>query len=303
VPVDIDVCDLRLRNCSVEEHCHALRDFATLPFWWYLGTSRAFGNYSMPFQDTGGRWWYQVKPGLCWPADFFAPIHSADVAIVRSKSFLGYQHVVTREEDADSHLVINAVLNLSAYGSASVDCKRRNAMRKGLRLCVLEVVSVLDDGTLTECLGSWNDLSARSGWKHKLDLPTFARTFRRLPECPGVSVIIGREAKTGHVAGFLVTKIIGQTAYVDTISSRTDMLHTNVNDAMMAAFLCNAARLPGVANAHYAIKSTVTNLEKFKTGLGFQPHAFPASTCLRPGIGVLLRTLDRAKFDRMTGHI
>ena len=58
---------LRLSVCAVEEHCEALGRLGSLSFWWYQGRSRIFGNYSLPFWDTDGRWWYQVKPGLCWP--------------------------------------------------------------------------------------------------------------------------------------------------------------------------------------------------------------------------------------------
>ncbi|MCY2930957.1 MAG: hypothetical protein NTV86_16005 [Planctomycetota bacterium] len=302
-PADINVVELPLAHCGVAEHCQALQRIKALPFWWYIGTSGRFGNFSIPFQDRAGHWWYQVKPGLCWPADCFAPIPPAEVSLPWGKSFLGYQHVVPDEAQADSHLVINAVLDLASYGSESIDAKRRNSMRKGFKCCSLEVARSLDEDTLSGCLASWNDLSGRSGWKHCLDPASFGETFRLLLDCPGVSVIVGREIETGQVAGFLVTKIIGPTAYVDTIASRTDMLHTNVNDAVMAAFVMNAAKIPGVTSAHYAIKSNVTNLEKFKTGLGFVPHPFPARTRLRPGVGLLLKTLARDKYDRMTGRI
>ena len=298
----IDVPELMLDRCTVEEHCLGLRERCDLPFWWYQGTSRILGNFSLPFQDKNGNWWYQVKVGLCWPADCFRPIEPDLARPPYNKSFLGYQHVVENQGDVNSHLVINAILDLKGYNADSINAKRRNAIRKGVRSCTLEVLTKPSDDALRGCLRAWNELSARTGWKHACDEKTFFESWRMLVDCPGTSIIVGKDNESGEVAGFLVTKIIGDTAYVDTIASRTDMLRTNVNDAVMYAFLINAAKVPQVTKAHYAIKSTVSRLEKFKSGLGFDPHPFPIRTRLRFGVGAMLKLCFRSKYDRMMGR-
>ena len=301
--VEIETPLLDLKHCTVSEHAEALVGIRHLPFWWYQGRSKVFGNYSLPFRDSSGIWWYQVKPGLCWTVDCFRPVSPDRPRLPYSKTFFGYQHVVPDEAAANGHLVINAIRDLKAYGPSSVNAKRRNAIRKGFSLCTLEVVRRLDHNVLDGCRKAWNDLSSRTGWKHALDKNTFERTWKILAECPGVSIITGRDKKSGEVAGFLVTKIIGNTAYVDTIASRSDLMSSNVNDAVMYAFLAHAARLEGVAQAHYAIKSNVTTLEKFKTGLGFEPYPFPARTYFRLGVSVMLKLCFRAKYNRMMGRI
>ena len=217
------------------------------------------------------------------------------------RSFFGYQHVVPNDEQANSHLVINAILDLSAYGVESIDAKRRNAIRRGFRSCQLTTENSPDDATLRGCLKAWNDLSTRTGWKHALDETSFFESWRLFADLPGRSIVVGRETESGKIAGFLVTKVIGDTAYVDTIASRSDLLKTNVNDALMYAFLINAARLDGVNKAHYAIKSNVATLERFKTGLGFEPHPFPSRTALKCGVGLSLKLLFPSKYKRMTG--
>lgn len=299
----IEVPQITLHHCGVEEHCQGMREMKCLPYWWYIGESRLFGNFSMPFRDDEGNWWYQVKPGLCWPVEVFRPIEPSMARPGLIRSFFGFQHVVEEGSAANSRLVINAITDLSKYDAKAIDAKRRNAVRKGLQSCRLEVLGAADEMTLEGCLAAWNDLSSRTGWKHCLQKAAFTESWRKLIDCPGVSVIVGREAQTGDVAGFLAVKIIGDTAYVDTIASRTEMLNTNVNDAVMFAFVTNAARLPGVTKAHYAIKSQVTTLEKFKTGLGFVPYRFPARTVLRPGVGTALKLLFRDKYNRMMGDI
>jgi hypothetical protein len=299
---DIEVPRLDLQACSVEEHCRALLDIKRLAFWWYQGRSSLFGNFSLPFQDGAGHWWYQVKPGFCWPADCFRPMDPSRARPPFARTFLGWQHVVADEAAASSRLTVNAILDLAVYGARAIDAKRRNAVRKGLKICRLEVLKSLDADTLEGCLGAWNDLTSRTGWKGKAERGAFRETWGLLLGVPGVSIIVGRDAETGVVAGFLMVKIIGDTAYVDTIASRTDYLRTNVNDAVMYAFLVNAARLEGVSKGHYAIKSNVVNLERFKTGLGFVPHPFPAVTHLRPGVGPLLRLVFPDKYNRMMGR-
>ena len=301
-PSDIDAPLLKLNVCSVEEHCRALIELKRLPFWWYQGTSRLLGNYSLPFRDANGNWWFQVKPGFCWPVDCFRPIEAGGAVPRYRKTYVGYQHILPAGSAANSHLRINAILDLPGYGAESISAKRRNAIRKGLKACNHELLATLDDNTSVGCRAAWNDLTARTGWKHAADEKGFSESWRILLDVPGVSVIVGRDAQSGEVAGFLVTKILGDTAYVDTIASRSDLLRTNVNDAVMYAFLINAAKLPGLRKAHYAIKSTVRSLERFKTGLGFEPHPFPAMLHLRPGIPTLLRIFAREKYHRMLGH-
>lgn len=298
----IEAPTLALRACSVAEHCRALQRIRTLPFWWYLGRSRALGNFSIPFEDGSGNWWYAVKPGLCWPADCFAPIDAGRARPRITRSFLGYQHVVPAAAQANSQLVINAITDLAAYSEAAVDSKRRNSVRKGFRSCTLEVLTAAHAETFEQCRITWKELTERTGWKHAVEPREFEATWRAMLDCPGVSIIVGREQTSGQVAGFLVTKIIGDTAYVDTIASRTEFLKYNVNDAVMYAFLVNARRLNGVRKAHYAIRSYVETLEKFKQGLGFVPTPFPTRTVLRGGVRFVLSRFFPAKYKRMIGQ-
>ena len=62
-PSAIDVPELDLNFCSVEEHCRALQASGQVPFWWYLGTSRLWGNFSVPFMDRNGNWWLHTESG------------------------------------------------------------------------------------------------------------------------------------------------------------------------------------------------------------------------------------------------
>lgn len=299
-PIESPILDLNYS--SIEEHCLALCDAREYSFWWYQGRSSLFGNYSLPFRTEDGTWWYQVKPGLCWPSDFLKPMCDSKEVIPFFKNYLGYQHVVSNSTMANSRLVINVIEKIRDYGPETVSTKRRNAIRKGLSDCIFEVLKHPSRETIEECRLAWNDLSRRTGWKNESDSAEFLRTWRFLLDCPGISVIVGRERVSGRVAGFLVTKIIGTTAYVDTIASRDFALGLNVNDVLIYAFVTSAARIAKVEKAHYAIKSRVESLERFKTGIGFTPIPFPAYTMLRVVPRLALKIIFNDKYKRMIGE-
>jgi hypothetical protein len=284
----IECPNLPLGSAGVEEHCLALRELQGLPFWWYQGKSRLFGNFTRPFRDRGGEWWYQVKPGLCWPADFLEPRR--------------VERGATEGIAPDSRLVINVIRDVRSYGPGAIASKRRNAVRKGVQSCLIEILRTRDHATFEECRDAWSQLTRRTGWKGEVDAAEFDRTWSMILECPGASIVVGRDTASGRVAGFLVTKIIGSTAYVDTIASRDEGLRLNVNDALIYAFVRSAAAIPGVSTAHYALKSRVEGLERFKTGIGFEPFPYPAVTRLRGPVRLALRSLMPDKYARMVGE-
>ena len=302
-PTHIEAPPLSLQHCTVDDHARALIEVRSLPFWWYQGTSRLLGNYSLPFRGKDGTWWYQIKPGLCWPVDFLRPLPAGHPGPPLARSLAGYQHIVADERSANSHLVINAITELQGYGAARIGRTRRKAIRRGLRECELGVITGYDRATFEQCRRAWNDLSLRTGWKRPIDQLAFDASWRALIDLPGVSIIVARERRTGEVAGFRITKIIGDTAYGDTTASSTVSLDTNVNSAMMYAFLAGAASIPGVTKAHVALKSRLTSLEDYKTSFGFDAHRFPATTVLRPVVASAVRLLARGHYDRMTGSI
>ena len=301
-PAEIEYQPVPLRHAAVEEYCRALLEVRTASFWWYLGRSRFFGNYSLPFQDDRGRWWYQVKPGLCWPADFLAPIDLTTVSLPLRKRFLAYQHITGNSKSANSKLVINVINDLSTYSVATIDAKRRNSIRKGSRLCEVRLIERSDSDLFEECRETWNDLSARTGWKEPLERETFYESWSTLLDLPGTTIIVGFDEESGKVAGFLIVKVLDDTAYVDTIASRSSLLRTNVNDILLYSFIKSAQMVPGVRKVHYAIKSYIESLECFKTSFGFDPHTFPAYTCFLPGIEALLKIFRKADYNRLIGN-
>lgn len=177
-PQDIEFPLLPLRHCTTEEHCRALLDARDLPFWWQHDLSRG-KNFSLPFQDSLGTWWYQVRAGFAWPVDATEAMPAASRRLPLSKTYLAYQHVVEGGEPSDSALVINMIMDLAAYGPKSISDKRR-AIRKGFRCCDVVVVDKVDDGWLPGALKCWNDLVERTGWRSARDESYIRATWSRI---------------------------------------------------------------------------------------------------------------------------
>ncbi len=290
---------LPLRHATVLEYCTSVRKSRRSSYWWYF-FDNAVMRLSRPFQVHDGSWWYQVKPGFCWPADILFPRTERVHGFPYRKSFIGYQYRV-EGPIKNSEQVINTIDDLSGYGAGCMDAKRRNAIRKGLRECVIGPLNTIDALVVKECHAIWSDFTGRTGWKHPVSKKYIENSWSELLDLAGTTLLWGRERSTGKAAGFIIAKLIGDTAFVDTIASRTDMLHTNINDALMYSFLVSAQNIPGIKKAHYALRSYDTYLEDFKKSIGFRPTLYPLFTHLRTGISLLVKTLFPSQFQRLTG--
>ncbi len=302
-PKDIECPSLTIKHCSTEAHCEALARARNLPFWWYQDTTRFGRNFSLPFRDSLGDWWYQVRPGFAWPVDVFDPLTGQGRQLPWRNTYVAYQHVVPEDEPSNAALVFNTISDVAQYGSGSMDDKRRNAVRKGMRSCDVQTVERLDDGWLPGVTQAWNDLVDRTGWKHHRDASQIRESWSELIELSSATILLAIDKESGQVAGFLITKAFGRTAYVDTIASNSGLLKSNPNDALMYTFLRNVQKVANVQKVHYALKSNVESLEKFKTSLGFQPLRFPARLHARPGVMTALRLLRPTAYRRVIGDV
>jgi hypothetical protein len=299
-PQEINMPNLALRYCTSDEYCMALQKMKGLGFWWYQDPSNKNHAFSRPFLSKGGIWWYQVKPGLAWPVNILTPLNGAALAF--GQKYLGCQYRTENLGSQNSYLIFNVIENVKSYTSASIDDKRRAAIRKGLRLCNLHVVDRFEKNIFNGSLKAWNDLVSRTGWKKKLNYSLLEESWKKMLDMPGSTIIVGLDSQTGDVAGFIIVKVIEHTAYIDTIASSNAMARLNINDLLIYSFLMNAKKIFNVQYSHYGLLSSVENLEKFKRSLGFKPQKYPATTRLTPGVGLVLKTFFPAKYNRLFGY-
>jgi hypothetical protein len=288
-----------LNTATVEEYCTSLVAARTTPFWTYFLPQKLVGNYSLPYKATDGTWWYQVKPGLSWPADVLS-IRDTVPQLPLSKTYLGYQ-CIANQSIANASQCINVINHLQTYDFENINAKRRNAIRKGIRNCTLKVIDTYSSHVVDKMLSVWNDFVIRTGWKRKISRPLMDTMLRRTLDLPGTTVLAGIDNTSGCIAGFLITKVIGDTAYVDTIASHSKYMGSNVNDLLMYSFIYSAKSRVNVTKVHYAIKSYDSKLEYFKESMGFTPTEYPSLTRLQPGVGGLLRMVSPGSYRRLMG--
>jgi len=290
---------LALSAATADAYCEAILSQRGVETWWYLTGLAPYRGYSRPFRDRTGRWWWCVKPHFAWPLDFFEPPARA-VGPPRVKCLLGYQDRVP-EDESDSRVWMNVIPDVRGYGVASVEANKRRAVRKGLKELELAVVDPGDPAVVAAAHEVWVSHVQRTGWNQPLTPARFRETWRQLANIPGTTVLTARDPRqAGLLCAWLIGRVVGGVAYVDTIASHTERLAKRPNDALVFAFVAGAARLPGVTRAHYSLVSSLGPLERFKRFLGFVPTAFPARLhvlaplrlalrCLRPGIWARLR--------------
>lgn len=297
---EIEIPPLPLRHSSVDEYCRSVMKAQYSPFWFYQDISKTFGNYRKPFQDSEGRWWLRIRQGFAWPADLlseFVPKCSPSFRY----TFLAYQHIVPPGTPANSQLVIN-VLSLPEYGPNSFNFKKRNKIRQGMKLCDITLMERCEPELIKGITQAWNSLVQRTGWKWPLNEQQMTEKLGEQLDMPATSVMVATEKASGRVSGFLITKIYGDTASVDTIASHSELLSSKPNDSLMYTFMMRAKAIPGVTKGNYSIRGTVTQLEEFKSALGFEHKVYPAQLHARPGFLTAVRMLRPNMYKRLIGE-
>jgi len=294
-----DIEPLPLAHASVDEYCGAVAAARNIPFWWYFGTYPLMGNYSVPFQTSDRSWWYQVKPGLCWPVEFMVSRNHRPSLPLRH-SFLGYQS--PQHSGTNSRVVFNMIEDLTQFDIGCLDKSKPRALRKASRRCVVEILQTLNSTIEMQATDVWNSLVERSGWNHPLNPRTLTDSWRRLLDLPGTTILGCFDSNDHRLIAWLICKLIGNVAYIDTIASHSSYMDHRPNDLLIYSFLMSAKKNSHISMAHYSLRSRIASLERFKESMGFRPCSIPVYTHLRPGVKALLKTLSKRNFERLMGN-
>jgi len=294
-----DVQPISLERTTAGEYCRAVQRATQVEFWWYMGGLVGKRNRWKPFEDSSGRWWWHVKPRFAWPVDFFSPIPDA-ASVHPSSGLLGWQHSVQPHE-ANSHVRLNVIQDLSGYKLEAIEGKKRRwTIRKALRELDYAVCDATDADVASQACEVWNSHVQRTGWNKPMTTDEFRRSWHELAAMPGTTVITARDRQSHALCAWLIGRVIDGTAFIDTLTSHTDRVAGGPNDGLVFLYLISAAAM-GIRHAHYGLHSKIESLESFKKGLGFTPHAFPTRLHLRFPVGPLLRILRPRDYKRLLG--
>lgn len=200
-----------------------------------------------------GVWWRQVFPFYAKPIFEYRELPPGSARPDRRRALLGFGHLIpegTRGNSSVTCMVLQGT-DLRGFGLGSLPGKKRNQVRKGLKLCVVGKLEHFDPH-LEEIRQIYISQSLRHTEHHERPdtPPSFysehaeqwrTRELRYLTSC-------GRETwgafVDGSLVGFVVTPQVGGTRLIEKVKCRTEYLQANVVDAMYFTVLEEAARNP-----------------------------------------------------------
>ncbi len=175
---------------------------------------------------SGGHWWVDNR-GFCRRVHFAATVPAAEVR--RPTAYCWAYHTLLPAEDAEAANVwspLHLVEDLANYGEHSLDSTQRKHVRRCRR--AFELVQLTDAGMLAE--QGWPIYSAnarRLGLPLELDEEAFRAQAAAWAE-DDRRLIVGA-LQDGRLVGYLETRAIGHTAYLDEIRLSETALKANLS--------------------------------------------------------------------------
>lgn len=294
------VPQITLRTASVDEYCRSILATPRAEMWWFQTGDAPKPGYSRPFQGSDGHWWWLPKPRFAWAADFWTPFERPP-RMPLSRGLLGYQYPVAFDF-ADSLAHFNVIRDLPGYDIKNVEMKKRGFVRKqGLVEIELTHLDPTSTREREEARIVWNSHVERTGWNATFSPDAFGDVWGPLADHAGTNVLGARDKQTGELCAFLITRVVGGCAFMDTIASHSERQKKRPNDTIIFIALYNAARMSGVRHANYFYRSDIRPLEKFKRSLGFDPYGLPSRLELNPLARCVLRLLKPGALRRLRG--
>jgi hypothetical protein len=200
-----------------------------------------------------GVWWKTPYPGYSKPLFEFRAIVPGESRPASSRALLGYSHHVPEARMGNrfkEYLILEGEA-LRTFGLPALSSKKRNQVRKGLKLLQVRPVREVEP-----FLDSIRDIYVSQATRHteRYDLPDTPPTFyteheqlwrtrelRHLGTCG--RELYGAFAEDRLVA-FLVTSHVEGTRFIEKMKSHTDYLHACPSDALYFTVLEEAGRDP-----------------------------------------------------------
>jgi hypothetical protein len=246
-------------------------------------------------------WWRAVKPFFYQPADIFTRV----VPRVRRPNAMaalgGFCHMVPDGCDANGKIVFNEIRNLNGYDLSAIQPRKRNKVRRGLRMLRLGQITspevLLNDGY--NVYVDWEQ--RRFGHSPaELDRKGYALWVRRLLLHPHL-LILGAYYN-GRLAAWIVVRANGERANLSKSFGHSEFHQLEPSSALTYAYVLICAQSPGVKSACHGLRSTKVSLEEYKATLGFEHIEYPSYIHIRTVIKPIVRRLFSVEYRRLMGE-
>lgn len=241
----------------------------------YIAAKKAAG-LDLHFHD--GVWWQTVRRGYCKPAILFEAVDPRRQAPAFWRAAIGYTHRVEQGQAASGewHPLIMDQARIAAVSLESVGQKRRNLIRKGLRMN--QVVQIED---LEPFRRDLTEIAISTAIRNQRGHPP---GYYRERNDEWWSSILRGAAFTefwgaiheGRMIAYLAVQVAGHRAVIDGAKSMTEHLNANPNDALVFTFLESCRDRGTVKEIVYGGWSTdKPTLNQFKESFGFSGVKIP----------------------------
>lgn len=250
-----------------------------------------------------GVWWIKTAPFFYEPVVPYQVLEYASSKPKFHKALLGYSYLVSNEHYANRYrsIMLMNEERLKCFGMNSLPSKRRNKVKKGLKLTenrkIDSVEDVIDD--MKEIL-----ISKAKRTHHEVSPDYYVKHYQEWRDSVIKQFNIDKGKKeywgsfyNGSLIAFFTMIQINDTMIINTGSSHTDHLDKCPNDALRFVFLEYCRDLKDCKKVISGLWSdNKPSLNEFKESYGFDKVDLPVYTEYRfPFIKVLAMKLKRNK--------
>lgn len=240
---------------------------------------RAKINAGLHLHLHDGVFWETTRWGYCKPAIPFQEVQPKIKRPARLKTLLGYSHRINDSKFASGHLhaLIMPKTRISTWSlENSVDAKRRNAIRKGLRINQVSRIENIDPfredmtaiaistairnkrGLQPDYYRDQND----QWWQSMIRVSTYSELWATFYE--------------GRMIAYLSVQVAGRLAVIDGAKSMTEHLNVCPNDALVYSFVDSCRERTEIQEIWYGHWSEdKPTLNDFKLSFGFERQSIP----------------------------
>ncbi len=239
-------------------------------------TARKLAGF--PLHRHNGMWWENVRWGYCKPAILYEEVDPQRQAPAFWRAALGCVHRVPpgRAASGHWHSLIMRREQIARVSLETMESKRRNLIRKGLRLN--QVVKLSDLKPYREDL---TQVAISTAIRNQRGHPP--EYYRKHGDEWWTTILRGSAytefwgaIHEGRLIAYLAVQITGHRAIIDGAKSMTEFLHVNPNDALVFTFLESCRDRGTIAEIFYGGWSTdKPSLNHFKESFGFRGEKIP----------------------------
>lgn len=248
-----------------------------------------------------GIWWERIKPFYSRPLHLLRAFPYDTGKPPFSYRFVGYEHAVPDEREANAFLPLMLLQDISGYDIERLPPAKRNKIRQGLKH--VEVRRLDDIQDLIEQGPEINRSNlARWGGDRRgyLDESLWKRVLERT-HALGVRETWGAYVK-GRLVAYMRAYVIEETAYDTQRRSHSEYLQYRPNDILLHTFLMSCKVRPEIRRVLSGLESAQQSLTEYKKAFGFEAVKLPIYRRMNPVVRYIVQfTRYRRYLQPVTG--